>query len=131
MQLLARNIPLKEIPIHFVIIASVLFGYGYLIYAGFMLPLISHKQTLNINFAHFVSPDPILPGAPNSPWCYTNPQVQGILSKDERGSHCQIDFKNFTLLCGLFGVQMSDGERRILFETLDVTENGYLSWGEV
>ena len=131
MQIFARNIPTKEIPIHIAIIFSVLFGYGYLIYAGFMLPLITHKEIVRMSFAKFVAPDPIFPGAPNSPWCYSATPIKGFLSKDERGNHCQLDFTNFTILCNIFGVQMTDGERRILFDTLDVTENGRLSWGEV
>ncbi|KAJ3362558.1 hypothetical protein HDU91_003368 [Kappamyces sp. JEL0680] len=132
MRFLVRNIPPADIAAHVVIVSLVLTSWGFLLYAAFILPLSSYSHLFNNAYARMVSPDPIFPGL-NSAWCFSAPEIYGFVATEERSTanFCQLNFANFTNLCNLFGVQMTDAERKIFFTTLDLTGNGLLSWGEL
>jgi hypothetical protein len=132
MRFLVRNIPPSELFLHFIIISIVLTSWGFLFYAAFILPLPTYAYLVILAYARMVAPDPIFPGA-NSAWCFADLPVKGFVAPSERStaSFCQINFSNFTDLCTLFGVSMTDAERSLFFNTLDITGNGVLSVGEL
>lgn len=132
MRILARSFPITEIIFNALIIILVLTSYGYLFSVAFIIPIpsLTYNHYVRDVFQKFVSPDPVFPGA-NSLWCNTAEGMRGFVSVAERGSQCQISFHEFKLFCAVFGLKLSIGEIDILFNTLDITGNGMLSWGEL
>lgn len=130
-RILARNFPITEILAHILIVTLVLVSYGFLLQAAFILPLPSvYNNKLGDVFQKFVSPDPVFPGD-NSRWCDTSDGMIGFVSMAERGRQCQLTFEDFRRFCSLFGLKFTEAESRILFDTLDITGNGMVNWGEM
>jgi hypothetical protein len=57
--------------------------------------------------------------------------VQGYLAQYEYTAACQLDPSQFEKLCKVFAIQLDSREKHILFNTLDLSGNGLLSWGEL
>jgi hypothetical protein len=131
MRFFLRTIPLKELILHTAIILLVIISYSYLLFAAYILPIPTYSSELKNVFGHLVAPWPIFPGLGNIRFCYYGDKGTGFVSQAERGTMCQINFDEFSGICRLFGLLMSDAELRIFFNTLDITGNEMLSWGEL
>lgn len=131
MRFLNRNIPIADIFLHLILVGLVITSYTYLLYASFVLPVPTYSDQVKNAFGHIVAPWPVFPGMGDIQFCYYGDRSTGFVSQDERGTWCQINFDQFTGMCKLFGLFMSDAERRLFFDTLDITGNGMLSWGEI
>ncbi|KAJ3255645.1 hypothetical protein HK103_006170 [Boothiomyces macroporosus] len=55
----------------------------------------------------------------------------GYLNYDEFAPACQLSFTNFTTLLSLYNIEMTNAEAELFFNTLDVSQNNMLSWGEL
>lgn len=116
-----------DLIIHLGFLAAVLLAYSYLFQASQMVSRSNWDSYIDIYFVkHAYKPTA-------NQYCghssLSRPQY--VSANDESTARCQISTAQLHNLVHLLGCPLSYSETKILFDSLDVTRNGYISWGEI
>ncbi|KAI8905427.1 hypothetical protein EDD86DRAFT_211465, partial [Gorgonomyces haynaldii] len=110
---------------HFIVVAIVLICYGFV----FGTALIAYRYNWDQLILKFYQRNfsPLI--------CYWDDIQRPVWLRDPNGPEylgmCQLDRTQFYRLIRLFGVWMTKSETDLLFDALDLTNNGLLSFGEL
>jgi hypothetical protein len=110
-----------ELLFHLVIVSIVAVTYGVLYHTALTVPSSHFSAYLPRVYKKLVHP----------PFKCSALPVSGFLAYNESNPNCQISATQFTTLCNVMGLQTDYQQRKRLFEILDVSGNGMLSWGEL
>lgn len=121
MLLLKQAISSKDLILQAFILGSVIVSYSFLLNAASSVPPSLWPTLMPRLFTHIAVP---------TDGCPTDP-VNGYLAEFEDLDRCQLNVDQFAVFCSILNAQLSYAEVTLLFHTLDVSANGYLSWGEL
>ncbi|KAI8902363.1 hypothetical protein BC833DRAFT_573989 [Globomyces pollinis-pini] len=121
MQLLSHRYLFGDVIMNLFLLSIVFVCYYRFFLVGLTVHPVHHTMLIGRFFKHIVKP---------LDQCATNPAL-GYQAFDESSGFCQMDLDLFYSFCQVFGLKLSMDETLLLFKTLDVSGNGYLSWGEI
>lgn len=115
-----RVLLVKETFFHSSLVLVVIISYIFLFNAAMTVQPPNYQTNLSKIYTKLALPNR----------CSSSP-VTGYLAQEEWNGYCQLNIQKFTLLCEVLGVGFGNSEAITLFKTLDISGNGYLSWGEL